>query len=37
VTVKIAVPKNINTKGKESIKEIEALYKENPRKGLFGR
>jgi molecular chaperone DnaJ len=37
VTVKIAVPKNINSKGKESIKEIEALYRENPRKGLFSR
>jgi molecular chaperone DnaJ len=37
VTVRIAVPKNINTKGRESIKEIEALYRETPRKGLFSR
>jgi len=34
VIAKIVVPKDINSKAKEAIKEIEALYKENPRKNL---
>ncbi len=33
--IKIVVPKNIDNKGKDLIKQIESLYKENPRKGLF--
>lgn len=37
VNIKIAVPKDINVKAKEAIKEIEALYKENPRRGLSGK
>ncbi|MBE0426759.1 MAG: molecular chaperone DnaJ [Nitrospirae bacterium] len=35
VDVKIAVPKDINNKGREAIKEIESLYKEDPRKRLL--
>lgn len=35
VDIKIVVPKAINEKGKEAIKAIESLYKENPRKGLI--
>lgn len=35
VDIKIAVPKNIDSKGKDAIKEIETLYKDNPRRGLF--
>ncbi len=34
VNIKIAVPKNITDKAKASINEIEALYKESPRKGM---
>lgn len=34
VTIKIAVPKNIPEKAKSAIQEIEALYKETPRKGI---
>jgi len=34
VIAKIVVPKDINNKTKEAIKEIEALYKENPRKDI---
>ncbi|HMK48457.1 MAG TPA: molecular chaperone DnaJ [Thermodesulfovibrionales bacterium] len=34
VDIEIVVPKNLEGKAKERIKEIEALYKENPRKGL---
>lgn len=37
VMVKIAVPKDLSTRAKEAIKEIETLYRENPRKGLFNR
>ncbi len=37
VNIKIIVPKEVSGKGKEAIKEIEGLYRENPRKGLFGR
>lgn len=37
VNIKIAVPKDINNRAKEVIKEVEALYKENPRRGLFGK
>ncbi len=35
IDVKIVVPKNIDNKAREKIREIEALYKENPRKGLY--
>jgi molecular chaperone DnaJ len=34
VMIKIAVPKNIPEKAKSAIEEIEALYRESPRKGL---
>lgn len=34
ISIKIAVPKNISERGRESIEEIEALYKESPRKGM---
>jgi molecular chaperone DnaJ len=34
VTIKVAVPKNITEKGKQAIQEIEALYRESPRKGM---
>ncbi|MHB8882337.1 MAG: molecular chaperone DnaJ [Thermodesulfovibrionales bacterium] len=34
VTIKIAVPKNIPEKAREAIQDIEALYKESPRKGM---
>ncbi len=37
VTAKVAVPKDLSARAKETIKEIEASYRENPRKGLFGR
>lgn len=37
VIAKIIVPKDISNKGKEAIKEIESLYKENPRKDILGR
>lgn len=34
VDIKIAVPKEIPENAKEAIKKIEALYKEDPRKGM---
>lgn len=34
IKIKIAVPKNIPEKARSAIKEIEALYKESPRKGV---
>lgn len=37
VDIKIVVPKEINEKGKEALKAIESLYRENPRKGLIRR
>ncbi len=37
VVIKINVPKDISNKAKDAIKEIEALYKENPRKKLDER
>jgi molecular chaperone DnaJ len=37
VTVRIAVPKDLSSKAKEATQEIEASYKENPRKKLFNR
>lgn len=36
VVVKIAVPKDITNRAKDAIKEIESLYKENPRKKIIG-
>jgi len=37
VNVKIAVPKDLNHAAKEAVKEIEASYRECPRRGLFNR
>lgn len=37
VNVKVAVPKDLSGKAKEAVREIEASYRENPRKGLFNR
>ncbi|MCE5195370.1 MAG: molecular chaperone DnaJ [Nitrospiraceae bacterium] len=37
VVVKIAVPKDISDKAKDSIKELESLYRDNPRKAIFRR
>ncbi|MBI5187927.1 MAG: molecular chaperone DnaJ, partial [Nitrospirae bacterium] len=37
VDIKIVVPKDINSKVKEAIKDIESLYRENPRKGMVRR
>jgi molecular chaperone DnaJ len=35
IDVKIVVPKDLDSKSKEKVKEIDALYKEDPRKGLL--
>jgi DnaJ-class molecular chaperone len=35
VDIKIVIPKGIDTKEREIVEPIEALYKENPRKGLL--
>ncbi len=37
VNIKIVVPKEMGGRAREAVREIESLYKENPRKGLFGR
>ena len=37
VSIKIAVPKDLSGKAKDAIRDIEESYRENPRKGLFGR
>ena len=37
VIIKIVVPKDINDKAKEAIKEIESLYRESPRKGMVSK
>ncbi|MCL5421683.1 MAG: molecular chaperone DnaJ [Nitrospirae bacterium] len=37
VNIKIAVPKDLSGRAKEALNEIEAAYRENPRKGLFNR
>ncbi len=37
VDIKIVVPKNLDSKGKELIKEMERFYKENPRERLVSR
>ncbi|MBM4136068.1 MAG: molecular chaperone DnaJ [Nitrospira sp.] len=34
IDIKIVVPKDIPNKAKEAIKDIESLYKENPREGM---
>lgn len=34
VDIKIVVPKDMDNKAKDAINRVEALYKENPRKGL---
>jgi molecular chaperone DnaJ len=34
VDIKIVVPKNVTNKAKESIREIESLYRESPREGM---
>jgi len=35
VDIKIVVPKDISNRAKDAIRDIEAQYKENPRKGLL--
>lgn len=37
VNIKIAVPKDLSSSAKEKIKEIDLLYREKPRNGLFGK
>jgi DnaJ-class molecular chaperone len=37
VDIKIVVPKDISNGAKDAIRDIEAQYKENPRKGLLQR
>ncbi len=37
VNIKIAVPRDVTHKAREAIKEIEAMYRESPRKRLFNR
>ncbi len=37
VSIKIIVPKEMSGKAKEAVREIEGMYQESPRKGLFGR
>lgn len=37
VNVRIAVPKDLNARAKEALKDIEAAYGENPRKGFFSK
>jgi len=37
VNIKIVVPKDIHSRAKDAIKEIESLYKEDPRRGLIRR
>jgi molecular chaperone DnaJ len=37
VDIKIVVPKDITNKAKEAIKDIEAFYREDPRKGMVRR
>lgn len=37
VDIKIVVPKDISKSAKDAIRDIEAQYKENPRKGLLQR
>ncbi len=35
VDIKIIVPKGLDEKAKDTIREVESLYKENPRRGLL--
>jgi DnaJ-class molecular chaperone len=35
VTIRVAVPKNITERARTAIQEVEALYKESPRKGMM--
>jgi molecular chaperone DnaJ len=37
IDIKIIVPKDIDSKAEDAIREVDALYKENPRKGLLQR
>lgn len=37
ITVKVAVPKDLTERARRAIDEIDNLYRENPRKGLFGK
>lgn len=37
VTARIAIPKDLSSKAREAAQEIEASYKENPRKRLFNQ
>ena len=34
VSIKIVVPRNVTNKAKEALKEVESLYRENPREGM---
>jgi molecular chaperone DnaJ len=35
IDIKIVIPKNINLSAKDAIKEVDTLYRENPRKGFL--
>ncbi|MFH1026245.1 MAG: molecular chaperone DnaJ [Nitrospirota bacterium] len=35
IDIKIVVPKGVDNKAKDAIRDIESLYKENPRRGLL--
>ncbi len=37
VNVRIAVPRDLSAREKQAVEQAEALYRENPRKGLFNR
>jgi molecular chaperone DnaJ len=37
LTIKVAVPRNVPERAKEAIREIDALYRESPRKGMGGK
>ena len=37
VDIKVLTPKDLDSKAKDVIKEVGALYKEDPRKGLLRR
>ncbi len=37
VSIKVVIPKDLDSKAKEVINEVKGLYKEDPRKGLLRR
>jgi molecular chaperone DnaJ len=37
IDIKIVIPKGLDEKAKEAIKEVDSFYRENPRKGLLKR